>query len=129
MYLVPQGVPRDSADIARSYMKFADMQAAVLAFRESRIKGSKFAQPRKLSAGASGHGGAARGDTSPGKAANNNKSCKQGTATHQRKRMVGRTVSCAVAPGTMFEHMKGCNNADVIKMVSPYFTLKAPRDR
>jgi hypothetical protein len=104
-------------------MKFADMQRAILAFREARIKGSKFAQPRKLSspatnttASAPSAGAGARALSGPG--AGSTAVAGKGTQDpRQRSRMVGRTVSCAVAPEAMFQHMKGCNNADVLKMV------------
>lgn len=82
---------------------FNKVQAAILKFRADRIANYKRVFP-KLSIEDSAEGGGVHN--------------KVLTTTRRRTRPKKRgKVSEAVAPSTMFMHMKGSNNADIISTV------------
>ena len=95
-----QSAPRDSAGL----MYFHDIQSAILSFRENRIKNYKTVFPR-LSLSSSSDSSRYESSEALGKKRNPSKTIRYGK------------VSTSVAPATMFQHMKGMNNSDVLQAV------------
>ena len=100
-------------------MKFHNVQAAILRYRDLRVKNYKMVFPRLGIAGASDSGEEGHRTTDQ-EEPQTTTSRKRSESTRMRGGMPRRRgkVSAAVAPPSMFQSMKGANNADVVQTVS-----------
>ncbi len=97
-------------------MSFHDVQQVILKYRADRIENFKLVFPKL------GVSGASDDSNDPATHGNNNRT----TRTRIVKKKRGK-VSEAVAPATMFLHMKGSNNADIISTVIIYAFIFSAR--
>lgn len=116
-----KGVPRDH----NGEMKFHNVQAAILRYRDLRVKNYKMVFPRLGLAGAS-DGGEEGHDTEHEPQTTTNRKRNESTRLKGTTRRRGK-VSAAVAPPSMFQSMKGANNADVVQTSNRYLNLYASK--
>ena len=98
------------------------MQKRILQYREDRIANFKLVFPKlgvsSVSAEKTSQGPETNKNATSGAGALTNQTSNSNSFTAKRSRKV--KVSTAVAPATMFQHMKGQNNADVIQTVKKF---------
>ena len=89
-------------------VEFNKVQATILKYRDDRVENYKRVFPRLTLGG---------GEDENEHKAKSGGSFISGVSSKRRRAKRGK-VSEAVAPTTMFMHMKGSNNADIISTVS-----------
>ena len=106
IYDLFRGLPRDSDGL----LSFHDMQQKIVKYREARIKEFKLVFPSI--------GIKASSSSDP----NNGTNTKLVTKNTTKKLSKSARVSDSVAPTTMFQRMKGENNADIVQTTTRYLS-------
>lgn len=107
IYELFRDLPRDSNGL----LSFHDMQQKIVKYREARIKEFKLVFP------SIGIKSSSAPDSN-----NNNTSTKLTTKNTTKKISKSTRVSDSVAPTTMFQRMKGENNADIVQTTTRYLS-------
>lgn len=123
--MLPRITPADVYELFRPLVRdaeglvsFHDVQRAICEFRTDRIRRYKLVYPNLTKAPGTG----ASSDSDP---ATTTLIKKGGTSTRKIKALAGGRVSEAVAPMTMFKHMEGNTNSDLIEQTTKLLSRHA----